>query len=149
MSDLLDKLEAIHQRRKEVETLLSDAQTMSNMKTFAKLSKEYRDLEPIEAAYFTYRTLLGNIDTNKQILAKEKDEEFREMAKMELGELEMQVEPMEETIRQLLIPEDPTDYKNALVEVRSGTGGDEASLSPEIYFACTHAFAMPRDGNWK
>jgi peptide chain release factor 1 len=98
------------------------------MKVFAQLSKEYRDLEPIQESFYEYKNLLGNIETNRQILAKEKDEEFREMAKMELTELEAQLEPIEEKIKNQLIPEDPTDHKNALVEIRSGAGGDEASI---------------------
>ena len=93
-----------------------------------KLNKEYRDLEPIIEAYREYKNILSNIQTAKDILVKEKDEEMREMAKMELLELEEKVKPLEEKIKLLLLPKDPEDEKNAILEIRAGTGGDEASI---------------------
>jgi peptide chain release factor 1 len=125
---MLDKLEAIFQRWKDVEAELSSPDAMADMKRFAQLNKEYKDLAKIVAEYNIYRNIMSNIDTNKDILATEKDDEFREMAKMELDELLTQQDEMEEKIRLMLIPKDPEDSKNAIVEIRGGTGGDEASL---------------------
>jgi peptide chain release factor 1 len=125
---MLDKLEAIFQRWKDVEAELSSPDAMADMKRFAQLNKEYKDLAKIVAEYNIYRNIMSNIDNNKQILATEKDDEFREMAKMELDELLTQQDEMEEKIRLMLIPKDPEDSKNAIVEIRGGTGGDEASL---------------------
>nr|WP_294793706.1 peptide chain release factor 1 [uncultured Mucilaginibacter sp.] len=125
---MLDKLEAIFQRWKDVEAELSSPDAMADMKRFAQLNKEYKDLAKIVAEYNIYRNIMSNIDTNKEILATEKDDEFREMAKSELDELLTQQDEMEEKIRLMLIPKDPEDSKNAIVEIRGGTGGDEASL---------------------
>lgn len=125
---MLDKLEAIYDRWKTVEGELSSPDAMADMKRFAQLNKEYKDLAKIVDEYHTYRNIMSNIDTNKEILATEKDEEFREMAKLELDELLTQQDEKEEEIRLMLIPKDPEDSKHAIVEIRGGTGGDEAAL---------------------
>ncbi|MBE9585307.1 peptide chain release factor 1 [Mucilaginibacter sp. JRF] len=125
---MLDKLEAIHQRWKTVEGELSSPDAMADMKRFAQLNKEYKDLNKIVDEYFIYRNIMSNIDTNKEILATEKDAEFRDMAKEELDTLLVQQEEKEEQIRLMLIPKDPEDSKNAIIEIRGGTGGDEAAL---------------------
>lgn len=125
---MLDKLAAIEKRWKDVELLISDPAIMSDMKQFAKLNKEYKDLRVVVDAYHEYRQLLDNISSAKKVLATEKDQDFLEMAKGELTELEPQVEVMEEKIRNMLVPKDPEDEKNAVLEIRAGTGGDEASI---------------------
>ncbi|NCD68589.1 peptide chain release factor 1 [Mucilaginibacter agri] len=125
---MLDKLELIKQRWKTVEGELSSPDAMSDMKRFAQLSKEYKDLTLIVNEYDVYSNIMSNIDSSKEILATEKDEEFREMAKIELDELLVQRDEMEEKIRVMLIPKDPEDAKHAIVEIRGGTGGDEAAL---------------------
>lgn len=125
---IIDKLEGVKSRFKEVGNLLIDPSVMSDMDKYVKLNKEYKELEPIIEAYEEYKLIISNIDDAKSILATEKDEEMREMAKMELDELWPQVEPLEEKIKLLLIPKDPEDDKNAILEIRAGTGGDEASL---------------------
>jgi len=125
---MLEKLEAIHQRWKDVETELSSPDVMSDMKRFAQLNKEYKDLAKIVDEYYIYRNIVSNIETNKEILATEKDEEFREMAKGELDELLAKQDEKEEEIRLMLIPKEPEDAKHAIVEIRGGTGGDEAAL---------------------
>jgi peptide chain release factor 1 len=127
-SGLLSKLEFIKDRWEEVGKLITDPTIISDMKRYVKLNKEYKDLEPIVNAYYDYKNTLENIDSSKSILETEKDSEFREMAKMELEELSDKKETLEEDIKFLLIPKDPTDTKNAVVEVRAGTGGDEASI---------------------
>jgi peptide chain release factor 1 len=125
---MLEKLELIFQRWKNVETELSNPEVMQDMKRYAQLNKEYKDLAKVVDEYNIYRNIMSNIDSNKEILATEKDEEFREMAKSELDELIIQRDEKEEQIRLMLIPKDPEDTKNALVEIRGGTGGDEAAL---------------------
>jgi peptide chain release factor 1 len=125
---MLEKLELIFQRWKNVEAELSNPEVMQDMKRYAQLNKEYKDLAKIVDEYNIYRNIMSNINSNKEILATEKDEEFREMAKSELDELITQRDEKEEQIRLMLIPKDPEDSKNALVEIRGGTGGDEAAL---------------------
>jgi len=98
------------------------------MKNYIKLNKDYKDLQPIVDAYKEYANVLANIDSTKEVLKTEKDDEFREMAKMELNELTEKRDIMEEDIRLMLIPKDPQDDKNAMVEIRAGAGGDEASI---------------------
>jgi len=125
---MLDKLELIYFRYKDLESQLSDPGVVGDMQKFKKTSKEYKDLEPIVKAYETYKNLLSNIDFNKQVLAEEKDAEMRDMAKAELDEQQEQLPKLEDEIRYLLIPKDPEDDKNAILEIRAGTGGDEASI---------------------
>lgn len=125
---LLEKLQAIHERYEEVGQLINEPDIMSDMKRYIQLSKEYKDLQPIISAYREYKNVIENIASTRLILGKEKDAEFREMAKVELDELLMKQEQMEEDIRLLLIPADPQDNKNAIVEIRAGTGGDEAAI---------------------
>lgn len=125
---MLEKLKAIKDRYEEVERMLSDASAMSDMKRFAQLNKEYRDLGKIVEKYHVYKNLMDSIASAREILNTEKDEEMRQMAKDELDTLSVLVEPMEEDIKVMLIPKDPEDSRNAIVEIRAGTGGDEASL---------------------
>ncbi|MDL2315190.1 peptide chain release factor 1 [Bacteroidales bacterium OttesenSCG-928-C19] len=125
---MLEKLEAIHVRFIEIEKEMNNPEVMSDMKRFVKLNKDYKDLQPIIEAYKTYKNVLDNIAGAKEVLNTEKDEEFREMAKMELTTLTEQRDQMEEDIRLMLIPADPQDGKNAIVEIRAGAGGDEASI---------------------
>mgnify|MGYP002278845447 CR=1 FL=1 len=107
---------------------MSDPSAMADMKHFVKLNKDYKELEPVVQSYKTYKNLLGNIENAREILENEKDPEFREMAKEELEELQPKLKETEEQIRLLLIPKDPQDSKNAVMEIRAGTGGDEASI---------------------
>jgi len=125
---ILNKLEALKVRFDDVAQLINDPSVLSDMKRFVKLNKEYHDLELVVGAYKTYKNILDNIAHSRQILAEEKDEEMREMAKMELDELTGQIAGAEEQIRVFLIPKDPQDDKNAIVEIRAGTGGDEAAI---------------------
>jgi len=125
---MLEKLELIFQRWKTVEGDLSSPDAMTDMKRFAQMNKEYKDLAKIVDEYNVYKNIMSNIESNKEILATEKDEEFREMAKAELDELLVKQDEMEEVIRLMLIPKDPEDSKNAIIEIRGGTGGDEAAL---------------------
>lgn len=125
---MIDKLEAIKQRFNEVADLLVQPEAMSDMKRFSSLSKEYKELDKIVAHYDKYTGVLAAIEGSKQILEVEKDPEFRQMAKDELELLQPQKEQFEDELKQLLIPKDPNDSKNAILEIRAGTGGDEASI---------------------
>ena len=125
---LLEKLEAVYERYQEVGRLITDPDIMSDMKRFIQLNKEYKDLQPLIDAYMAYKNVVDNIASTKQILSREKDAEFREMAKSELESLIPMQEQMEEDIKILLLPADPQDTKNAIVEIRAGTGGDEAAI---------------------
>src|ERR1700761_4719484 len=125
---MLDKLEAIKERWQDVERELSSPDIMKDMKRFAQMNREYKDLTKVVERYNVYANVMSNIDGNKEILATEKDPEFREMAKEELDGLLKQQEELEEQIRLMLIPKDPEDSRNAVVEIRGGTGGDEAAL---------------------
>jgi len=126
--DIIDKLETINRRWEEMSEQLSDPDVMSDMKRYVKLNKDYKDLEPVVQAFKEYKTVTSNIENAREIIKKEKDEDFREMAREELDTFEERKEKLEEDIRILLIPKDPQDDKNAVVEIRAGTGGDEASI---------------------
>ncbi|MDY0101354.1 MAG: peptide chain release factor 1 [Lentimicrobium sp.] len=125
---MLDKLEAIYHRYIDIEEQMNNPALMADMKAFVKLSKDYKELQPIIAAYKEYQLVMANIDASREILYNEKDEEFKAMAKEELTTLTNKREKMEEEIRLMLIPSDPQDGKNAVLEIRAGTGGDEASI---------------------
>ena len=125
---MLSKLKQIYERYLEVEGLLSSSDIMNDMKRYVQLNKEYKDLSPIIDAYQSYSNIISNIDSCRSILKDEKDDEMREMAKLELDDLLDQKDIMDEEIKVLLIPKDPEDSKNAVMEIRAGTGGDEASI---------------------
>jgi len=128
MNTLLDKLETIYKRWEEIGEQIAQPDVVADMKRFVKLNKDYKDLQPVVEAYKQYTNILSNIENAKGMLINEKDEEFRAMAKEELTQLTADCEKMEDKIRLLLIPSDPQDSKNAIVEIRAGTGGDEASI---------------------
>src|SRR5215475_7890383 len=115
---LLEKLELIESRFREVELELSGPAAMADMKRFAQLNKEYKDLQKIVTRYHEYKNLLSNLEHSKDVLVNEKDEEFKEMARMELEELERRRTAMEEEVRLMLIPADPEDEKDVVMEIR-------------------------------
>ena len=126
--DILQKLEGLQHKFDEISLLITDPTVINDMQRYIKLNKEYRELQLVMDAQKEYKTLLANIDEAKQILASESDSDLREMAKAELDELEPQVPAMEERLKLLLIPADPEDSKNVVMEIRGGTGGDEAAI---------------------
>lgn len=126
--EIIDKLEDIKNKWEALGEQLNDPEIIGDMKRFVKVNKDYKDLEPIVLAFKEYKNLLSNIEEAREILKNEKDEEMREMAQEELDAAEQKRETVEEDIRLMLIPKDPTDDKNAVVEIRAGSGGDEASI---------------------
>jgi len=125
---MLDKLEAIKERYYQLEEQLSDPDIMSDMDRYTKISKEYKDLKPLVDITNEYKEVLGNIQTSREMQNESSDPDMREMAQEELTELEPLREELEEKIKMMLIPKDPDDDKDVLVEIRSGAGGDEAAL---------------------
>ena len=112
----------------EVGEQLNAPEVMSDMKRYIRLNKEYKELKPVVEAYNRYKSALDNLESTRALLAAEKDEEMREMAKAEIDSLSTTIPDMEEEIKFLLLPADPEDDKNAVMEIRAGTGGDEASI---------------------
>ncbi|MEN9344595.1 MAG: peptide chain release factor 1 [Bacteroidota bacterium] len=125
---MIEKFDAIEARYKEVELLLSNSDTMQDMKRFAQLNKEYSELKEVVDTFIEYRNVLNHHQQAKDIIANEKDQELKEMARLEADEMGEKLVVLEEKIKLLLIPKDPEDAKNAIIEIRAGTGGDEASL---------------------
>ena len=144
---MLDKLEAIKLKYDDIDIQMSDPDVMSDMKRYIKLSKDYKSLQPIMAGYEKYKNLLANIDQAKDIIHNEKDEEFRNLAKEELDTITRERDQLEEDIRLMLVPADPEDDKNAVVEIRAGTGGDEASIFAGDLFRMYNKFCENR--GWK
>jgi len=145
--EILEKLEVIKNRWEELAEQMSDPEVIADMKKFIKINKDYKDLEPVVLAYKDFKTLVENIENAKEIIENEKDPEFKTMAKEELEELLPQQEIMEEKIRVLMIPKDPEDDKNAVMEVRAGTGGDEASIFAGDLFRMYQKYCDTQ--NWK
>ena len=125
---MLDKLEAIRERHDSVSHELMQPDVMSDLKRYKSLNKEYKDLGKIVTEYRNYQQVLSNIENARQVIATEKDEDFREMAKGELDELLPEQERLEVVIKDLLIPKDPNDSKDVIMEIRAGAGGDEAAI---------------------
>ena len=144
---LLEKVLSLQDKFQNLQEQLSSPEAMSDMKKFVQLNKDYKELEPIIKAGQEYKKTLDNIASAKEILANEKDEDLREMAKEEISELEPKIPQMEDNIKLLLIPADPDDSKNAIVEIRGGAGGDEAAIFAGDLFRMYQHFAESK--GWK
>lgn len=127
-NELLSRLDGVDERFEEVATLITDPAVIADMKRYVTLTKEYKELERLTGAMRHYRAALANRKEARSVLESEKDEELRALAREELDTAEEAIPALEETIRLLMIPADPEDAKNAIVEIRGGTGGDEAAL---------------------
>lgn len=125
---MLEQLEAIRERYEEVSQQMTMPEIVSDMTKFTRLSKEYKDLEKIVNQLKVYKNVLSNIEGAKDIIANEKDEDMRDLAKEELDELLPKRDELETILKEMLIPKDPNDSKNVILEIRAGTGGDEASI---------------------
>ncbi|MDE5843240.1 MAG: peptide chain release factor 1 [Muribaculaceae bacterium] len=146
MSDnsLLARLDGLESRFEEASTLITDPAVIADQKRYVRITKEYRELERILDAASRYRNALAAIEESKQIIAEDSDEEMRLMAREELETAQKSLPEMEEEIKLLLIPADPDDAKNAIVEIRGGTGGDEAALFAGDLFRMYQKFAESR-----
>ncbi|HDR67911.1 MAG TPA: peptide chain release factor 1 [Bacteroidaceae bacterium] len=144
---ILSRLEGVKLRFDEIGQMITDPGVINDMKRYIKLNKEYHHLEPIIEVYNQYKNLLSNIDSAKRMLAEEKDQELREMAKEEFEKMSEKIEPLEEEIKFLLLPKDPEDDKNAILEIRAGTGGDEASIFAGDLYRMYNKFAESK--GWK
>ena len=125
---MIEKLHIIQQRFDEVSDLIIQPDIIADQKRYVQLNKEYKDLSNLVAKIKSYKTLLSNLEEAEQLLKEEKDEEMLAMAKMEVEEAKESIPALEEEIKFLLIPKDHEDAKNVVIEIRAGTGGDEASI---------------------
>lgn len=144
---LLDKVLGLQDKFLTLQNQLSDPDVMSDMKKYVKLNKDYKELEPIIKAGLDYKRMLDELSSAKDIIANEKDEDLRMMAKDVISDIEPQLPEMEQNIKLMLIPADPDDAKNAMVEIRGGTGGDEAAIFAGDLFRMYSKFAESK--GWK
>ena len=144
---LLEKVLSLQDKYKKLEQQLADPAVIADMKKFVQLNKDYKELQPIIAAGLEYERLVNELAQAKDILMNEKDEDLKEMAKDEIAQIEPKLPEMEQNIKLLLIPADPDDSKNAMVEIRGGTGGDEAAIFAGDLFRMYQHFAERR--GWK
>ncbi len=147
MSDLLSKLSALHDRREEIGKQLADPSVIADQKKFVEFNRMYRDLEPIESAFQRFRQMHDDIAGAEAMLRTEKDPEMLDMARSERDRLREAIVAMEEEVRLMLVPKDPNDARNCTMEIRAGTGGDEASLfAGDLYKMYTR---YCEDRGWK
>ena len=144
---LLEKVLSLQDKYRKLEESLADPAVIADMKKFVQLNKDYKELQPIIAAGLDYKRMLDELAQAKDILMNEKDEDLRDMAREEVNEIEPKLPDMEQNIKLLLIPADPDDSKNAMVEIRGGTGGDEAAIFAGDLFRMYQHFAERR--GWK
>ena len=146
-NSLLEKVLSLQERYGKLQEQLADPEVMSDMKKFVQLNKDYKELEPIIKAGLEYKKMVEELASAKDILINEKDDELKEMARAEIAEIEPKLPDMEQDIKLLLIPADPDDGKNAMIEIRGGTGGDEAAIFAGDLFRMYSKFAESR--GWK
>ena len=144
---LLEKLDALQSRFAEVATLITDPAVIADQPRYVRLTKEYKELEDLMAARKEYAALLHNLDEGKTMLLNESDPELKEMAREEVSACEKRLPQLEEEIKLMLVPKDPEDAKNAILEIRGGTGGDEAALFAGDLFRMYAKFAERK--GWK
>ena len=146
-TSLLEKVLSLQGKFQSLQDQLSSPDVMSDMKKFVQLNKDYKELEPIINAGLEYKRMLDELASAKEVLVTEKDEDFRSLAKEEIADIESRIPEVEQNIKLLLIPADPDDSKNAMVEIRGGTGGDEAAIFAGDLFRMYQHFAESR--GWK
>ncbi|MBR3030505.1 MAG: peptide chain release factor 1 [Bacteroidales bacterium] len=144
---LLSKLADLEAKYQSLEEQISSPEVIADMKKFVQLNKEYKELEPIVAAGKQYSKMVEDLQAAKDILMNEKDEELKEMAREEVSNIEPKLPEMEEQIKVLLIPADPQDSKDAIIEIRGGTGGDEAAIFAGDLFRMYSKFCEKK--GWK
>lgn len=144
---MLEKLQVLEDKYQDLTEKISDMEIINDQKLWQKYMKEHADLEPIVFKYREYKSVLNDLSESKAILEEESDEELRDLAKMEISDLEDRVEPLEDELKILLLPKDPNDEKNVIVEIRGGAGGDEAALFAGNLFRMYSRYAERR--RWK
>ena len=144
---LLEKVLSLEDKFQSLQEQLSSSEVMSDMKRYVQLNKDYKELEPIIKAGKEYEKMTRDLASAKDILVNEKDDELREMAREEVSDIESRMPQMEQDIKLLLIPADPDDSKNAIIEIRGGTGGDEAAIFAGDLFRMYQHFAESK--GWK
>ena len=146
-STLVDKVLSLQEKYETLQRQLSDPEVISDMKKYVQLNKDYKELEPIIKAGLEYKKMIDNLASAKDILLNEKDEDLKSMAREEISAIEPKIPEMEQNIKLLLIPADPDDGKNAMVEIRGGAGGDEAAIFAGDIFRMYAKFAESK--GWK
>jgi peptide chain release factor 1 len=146
---LLEKLDGLVARFEEVSTLITDPNVIADQKRYVKLTKEYKDLNDIMKARREYIQCLNGLEEAKQIMTNESDPEMKEMAREEANLCEVRIPELEEEIKLLLVPADPQDDRNAILEIRGGTGGDEPPFLQATCSVCTPNTARQKVGDWK
>ena len=151
MSDkgLLNKLEQIAIKYDEISKQMVDPDVINDMNRYVSLNKEYKDLTEVVKTYNSYKDVLDNIENAKSILQTETDAEFKDMAREELEQFQRAKADLDEKIKWLLIPKDPNDNKNVIMEIRSGTGGDEACIFAEDIFRMFTMFFKEKSWNFE
>ncbi len=144
---ILEKVLSLQDKYNALQEQLASPEVVSDMKRFVQLSKDYKELEPIIKAGLEYKKMVEELAAAKDILMNEKDNDLREMAREEISEIEPKLPEMEQNIKLLLIPADPDDAKNAIIEIRGGTGGDEAAIFAGDLFRMYSKYADAR--GWK
>ena len=145
-ASILGKLDTLEERYEEVGVLLSDSDIIADQEKFRALSKEYAELEPVAKAYESYRSVIDNLNESKSLL-KDSDADIRAMAEEEVESAESELGDLELTLQRLLLPKDPNDEKNVFLEIRAGTGGDEAAIFSGDLFRMYSKFAESQ--RWK
>jgi peptide chain release factor 1 len=145
-STILEKLDGLVARFEEISTLITDPAVIADQKRYVKLTKEYKDLDDLMKARKEYIQLLGNIEEAKNILSNESDADMREMAKEEMDNSQERLPALEEEIKLMLVPADPQDSKNAILEIRGGAGGESL---PATFSVCMPSSVKPKAGKWK
>ena len=144
---LLEKVLGLQDKYKKLEVQLADPEVIADMKKFVQLNKDYKELEPIIAAGLEYKRLLDELAQAKDMFMNEKDDDLKDMAREEIADIEPKLPDLEQKIKLMLIPADPDDSKNAMVEIRGGTGGDEAAILAGDLFRMYSKFAEKK--GWK
>ena len=144
---MLEKLQIVQQRFDEVSDLIIQPDVIADQKRYIQLNREYKDLSLMMEKIRTYRTVLSNLEEAELLLKEETDEEMIAMAKMEIESAKEQLPSLEEEIKFLLIPKDPEDAKNVVVEIRAGTGGDEASIFAGDLYRMYTKFCQSKNWN--
>ena len=146
---LLERLQKVEARYHELSEQMADPGIAADYEQMSKLAQEQSGLEPLVSNYRTYTNVMTQMTENLEIIAGNEDPELTELAQEENLELQAAADQLEEELRMLLLPKDPQDEKDVIVEIRAGAGGDEAALFVQTFFACTPGGRKTNDSNRK